>query len=81
MARSNFVSLAYILLLYVKHDAGLVYFTCSEHGANHYEVGAQTQMRSQVPWLSVVLKILQDTQQLLQDLIDKVYIMCTCVIH
>ena len=30
-------------------------------------------MRSQVPWLSVVVKILQDTQQLMQDLIDKVY--------
>lgn len=45
---------------------------CSEHGSSNYEVGGQTQMRSQVPWLSTVLKILQDSLQLIQDLIDKV---------
>lgn len=46
----------------------------SEHGTSHYEVSAQTQMRSQVPWLSLVLRDLQDTLQLTQDLIDKVHV-------
>ena len=54
----------------------LIYISHSEHGSNHYEVSSQTQMRSQVPWLSVVLKMLQDTLQLMQDLIDKVLYIC-----
>jgi hypothetical protein len=43
-----------------------------EYGASTYEVVNQLQVKSKVPWLAGVLKLLQETQELSQDLIDKV---------
>jgi hypothetical protein len=43
-----------------------------EYGSNVYEVVNQLQVKSKVPWLADVLKLLQEAQELSQDLIDKV---------
>lgn len=43
-----------------------------DHGSNTYEVSNQIQVRAPVPWLAAVLKLLQETLEITQDLVDKV---------
>ena len=57
--------------------------TCQSHDPSHH-IYCQAcnltlpQVRSQVPWLANVLRLLQETLELAQDLIDKVqYIIAT----
>lgn len=44
----------------------------SEQGSNVYEVSSQLQVSSLIPWVSVVLQLLQGTLRVAQDFIDKV---------
>ena len=47
-------------------------FLCSEQGLNTFEVTAQVQVKSLVPWVSKVLQLLQNMLELAQDFTDKV---------
>lgn len=44
----------------------------SEYGSNHYQVTNQLQVHCAVPWLSHVIVLLQQTQEIAQDFLNKV---------
>ncbi len=50
----------------------LCFFVHSEYGSNFYELTNKIQAQSPVPWLTVVLQLLQEAQEVTQDFIDKV---------